>query len=74
LHVPTREGETFIIACGDENAPPLMLLHGSAANSAMWMRDVAAWAAYFRVYAICDLNHKMAVLNHKVAANDDTNP
>ena len=36
LRVPTREGETFIIACGDEKAPPLLLLHGSASNSAMW--------------------------------------
>jgi pimeloyl-ACP methyl ester carboxylesterase len=52
LRVPTREGETFIVACGDKNAPPLMLLHGSAANSAMWMRDVTVWAAYFRIYAI----------------------
>lgn len=52
LRVPTREGETFIVACGDENAPPLVLLHGAAANSAMWMGDVASWAAHFRVYAI----------------------
>ena len=52
LRVPTREGETFIVACGDKTAPPLLLLHGSAANSAMWMFDVAAWAAHFRVYAI----------------------
>jgi len=52
LRVPTREGETFIVACGDESAPPLLLLHGSIANSAMWMGDVAAWAAHFRVYAV----------------------
>jgi pimeloyl-ACP methyl ester carboxylesterase len=52
LRVPTREGETFVVACGDKNAPPLLLLHGSMANSAMWMGDVAAWAEHFRVYAI----------------------
>lgn len=52
LRVPTREGETFIVACGDENAPPLLLLHGSVANSAMWMGDVRAWAEHFRVYAV----------------------
>jgi len=50
--VPTREGETFVIASGDEKAAPLLLLHGSAANSAMWVGDVAAWATHFRVYAI----------------------
>jgi pimeloyl-ACP methyl ester carboxylesterase len=52
LRVPTREGETFVVASGDSAAPPLMLFHGSAGNAAMWMGDVAAWAAYFRVYAI----------------------
>lgn len=52
FHVPTREGETFIVACGDESAPPLMLLHGGMTNSAMWMGDVAAWAKHFRVYAV----------------------
>jgi len=52
LRVPTRVGETFVIASGDENAPPLILLHGSIANSAMWMGDIAAWAAHFRVYAV----------------------
>jgi pimeloyl-ACP methyl ester carboxylesterase len=52
LKVPTREGETFIVVCGPESAPPLLLLHGSMANSAMWMGDVALWAAHFRVYAV----------------------
>lgn len=52
LRVPTREGETFIVACGPESAPPLLLFQGSGANAAMWMRDVAAWAAHFRVYAV----------------------
>tara|TARA_B100001964_G_C14144114_1_gene558856 strand:- start:63 stop:305 length:243 start_codon:yes stop_codon:yes gene_type:complete len=33
LSVPTRHGRTFIIACGDETAPPLILLHGSGSNT-----------------------------------------
>jgi pimeloyl-ACP methyl ester carboxylesterase len=52
LCVPTREGETFVVVCGEKNAPPLLLLHGSAANSAMWMGDVSTWAPHFRIYAI----------------------
>jgi len=52
LQVPTCQGETFIMACGDPEAPPLVLLHGALGNSAMWMGDVAAWAAAFRVYAV----------------------
>jgi pimeloyl-ACP methyl ester carboxylesterase len=52
LRVPTREGETFVVACGPRNAPPVLLLHGSGANSATWMGDAPAWAAHFRVYAV----------------------
>src|ERR1700733_617177 len=52
LRVPTREGETFVVASGDPAAPPVLLFHGSAGNAAMWMGDVAAWGAHFRVYAI----------------------
>jgi pimeloyl-ACP methyl ester carboxylesterase len=52
VRILTREGETFVVASGDKTAPPLLLLHGSAANSTMWMADVAAWSAHFRVYAV----------------------
>ena len=52
LRVPTREGETFVIASGGETAPPLLLFHGSQGNSAAWMFDIPAWAAHFRVYAV----------------------
>lgn len=52
VRVPTRHGETFVVASGPKDAPPLVLLHGSASNSAMWMGDVATWAQCFRVYAV----------------------
>lgn len=52
VRVPTREGETFVVVSGPREAPPLMLFHGSMANSAMWMGDVARWAEHFRVYAV----------------------
>ena len=52
MRIPTREGETFVVVSGPVDAPPLMLLHGSATNSAMWMGDIAAWAQHFRVYAL----------------------
>jgi pimeloyl-ACP methyl ester carboxylesterase len=50
--VPTREGETFILVCGGVAAPPVLLLQGSGANVAMWIREIAAWAEQFRVYAV----------------------
>lgn len=52
LKFPTREGETFVLACGPESAPPLLLLHGSTANSGIWFLDIAVFAAHFRVYAV----------------------
>jgi pimeloyl-ACP methyl ester carboxylesterase len=52
LRLPTREGETFVVACGSKDAPPLLLFHGSGANAVMWMGDVASWSQHFRIYAI----------------------
>ena len=52
LRLPTRGGETFVVACGPVDAPPLVLLHGAQSNSASWMFDAAVWSSRFRVYAI----------------------
>jgi len=52
LRVPTREGDTFVLVCGPDEAPPLLLCHGSGSNAAMWMGDVTAWAEHFRVHAV----------------------
>ena len=50
--VPTRQGDTFVIASGEPNETPIVLLHGSGTNSAVWMRDVAELTERYRVYAI----------------------
>lgn len=52
IRIPTREGETFAIASGEESAPPVLLMHGSLANAASWIGNMALWAQHFRVYAI----------------------
>ena len=52
IRIPTNQGETFVVAAGAEAAPPLLLLHGGAANSAMWMGDIRAFRSSFRVYAL----------------------
>ena len=50
LHIPTAQGSTFVVVSGAKEAPPLLLLHGSAANSAMSMGDVRIFAMAFRAH------------------------
>lgn len=52
MRIPTAQGETFVIACGTEGKPPLVLLHGSMSTAAMWMREVTCWAPHFRLYVV----------------------
>ena len=50
--VATREGDTFVLACGPKEAPPLLLFHGSGANATMWLGDIVEWSRHFRCHAI----------------------
>lgn len=50
--VPTRYGDTFVIASGEKTAPPLLLLHGAGMNSAMWLGEEREYSRSFRVYAV----------------------
>ncbi|MFI0352727.1 alpha/beta fold hydrolase [Actinomadura sp. 9N407] len=52
VRIPTREGETFVVVSGPEDAPPLLLLHGSGTNTTTWLADIASWARHFRTYAV----------------------
>ena len=52
LIVPTCQGDTFVVVSGESHAMPIVLFHGSGTNSSIWMRDVAAWAERYRVYAV----------------------
>lgn len=50
--VPTRHGDTFVIASGSPAAPALVLLHGSSSNALAWVEDVPVYSPHFRVYAV----------------------
>lgn len=52
LRLPTRYGASFVLACGPEGAPPVVLLHGSQANSAAWLPEVPLWSQQFRLFAL----------------------
>jgi pimeloyl-ACP methyl ester carboxylesterase len=49
---PTSVGPTFVISCGPEDAPPLILLHGAQANASAWMFDAPTLAKSFRMHVI----------------------
>jgi len=50
--IPTCQGETFVLACGPADAPPVIPLHGSGTNSFVWFCDVVEWTKTNRVYAV----------------------
>jgi pimeloyl-ACP methyl ester carboxylesterase len=50
--LPTREGETSVIASGNLHSTPLMLFHGSGTNATSWIRDVGEWSQHYGVYAV----------------------
>src|SRR3954451_23284672 len=50
--VPTRAGETFVIVSGPTDAPPVLALPGSGANTVMWRQQIAVWSRHLRVYAV----------------------
>jgi pimeloyl-ACP methyl ester carboxylesterase len=52
MEVPSRFGITHVIVSGPTEAPPLVLLHGYMATSAMWAPNIADFSQDYRVYAL----------------------
>jgi pimeloyl-ACP methyl ester carboxylesterase len=50
--VPTRHGDTFVMVSGTENGPPVVLLHGSGANTLTWLQAAGKLGTRFRVFAV----------------------
>ncbi len=50
--VPTDLGETFVISSGNPEGSPLLLLHGSTTNAALWLYDAATLGEKHRIYAL----------------------
>lgn len=69
LYIPTNYGTAHVIVAGDTHHPPLVLLHGMNASSAMWYPNVSALAKSHRVYAI-DLLTEPGKSNSTTDIND----
>jgi pimeloyl-ACP methyl ester carboxylesterase len=48
----TSQGETFVLSAGDPANPPVILLHGSMATSAMWLRTMDVLCLDHHVLAV----------------------
>ncbi|HMF98764.1 MAG TPA: alpha/beta hydrolase [Vicinamibacterales bacterium] len=52
MTLSSKFGTTHVVVCGPKDAPPLVLLHGYMATSAMWSLNVAEFSRRYRVYAV----------------------
>jgi pimeloyl-ACP methyl ester carboxylesterase len=50
--IPTRFGETHIVAAGPVDAEPLILIHGMTFSATMWYPNIEMLASNYRVYAL----------------------
>lgn len=50
--VPTRHGDTHLIASGSLDAPPLVLLRGAGGNALLWAPIIVHLSQEFRTYAV----------------------
>jgi pimeloyl-ACP methyl ester carboxylesterase len=51
-YVKTKFGETYVLTCGKQDAPPLILLHSMSSSSIQWYVNVSELSKHYRVYTI----------------------
>ncbi|MBB6678192.1 alpha/beta fold hydrolase [Cohnella lubricantis] len=51
-YVDTSFGKTHVLAAGPEHAEPILLFHGFAFSSTVWLENIEALSARYRVYAV----------------------
>ncbi len=49
LDIPSEHGSTHVLVAGDENAPPIILLHGAMIHAGTWYTIAPELSKHFRV-------------------------
>jgi len=52
LYIPTRFGETHVIASGYQGAPALVLFHSAGSGAVQWFRNVGSFSRRYRTYCV----------------------
>ncbi|WP_160142438.1 alpha/beta fold hydrolase [Arthrobacter sp. SLBN-100] len=52
ITIPTPFGNTQVVASGDRDAPPLVLLHATGTSSTGWLLNTGPLSSSYRVFAI----------------------
>jgi pimeloyl-ACP methyl ester carboxylesterase len=52
LYIPTRSGDTHVIASGSQDAPPLILFHSAGSGAVQWFRNVGPFSQHYHTYAV----------------------
>jgi hypothetical protein len=52
IYIPTRFGQTHILAAGPVGAPAVILLHAAGVSATEWYDNVAPLSEHFRLYAL----------------------
>lgn len=52
FYVPTRFGDTHVIASGPKDKAPLVLLSSSGSGSVQWYKNAGPLSQHFRIYAV----------------------
>ncbi len=50
--ISTDQGDTFVISSGNPEGSPVLLLHGSTTNAALWLYDAAPLGKTRRIHAV----------------------
>ena len=51
-YIETSYGNTHVLTAGDPSKPPLVLIHGSCSNAAMWIGDIEQLHQNYHIFAI----------------------